>query len=155
MTSKFANNLITNKDFLYSSKPNKDLLLSKRSSSNSSKNTDCTSSECSAEELSPHLKSKHQVKLERRHQNYEMKKKTEVNFLPYKLHNNYFFSYVELSNSAWDVPTVQNVPLLTALTSSGAKFSFLQITRPLYANNFTQRDTVIMAQDANSNIDKR
>jgi len=67
-SSRFIKNLITDKD----------LLLTKRSSSNSSKNTDCTSSECSSEEPGSASKTKHQVKLERRHQNYEMKKKTEL-----------------------------------------------------------------------------
>ena len=57
------------------------------SSFNSSFNTDCSLSDDSKEETVSHQKSKYQMTLERRHRNFEIKKKTEVSLLVIKKFN--------------------------------------------------------------------
>ena len=55
-------------------------LYNRYSPSNSSFNTDCTLSDDSKDDIAPTIKSKHQLTIERRHKNFEVKKKTEVIF---------------------------------------------------------------------------
>jgi len=95
---------------------------------------------------------KQQPCMERKHKNFQVKKKTEVKTFPFDLTNLTFFSTVKLINLVLSVLMETNVPSPTELMNSGPKFLFPPTIKPSSASNFSKRDFAILDPDASSSM---